>query len=157
MMLLLNLLLALVWVALTGDYSAGNFAFAFVLGYLILRLTQHSDASIRYVKRLPIVLFFLLFFIKELVVSSLRVAVRVLSRNMEMHSAVVAIPLDVKSDAGITLLGNLITLTPGTLTLDVSTDRSTMYVHTMDAGNDVEAFRRSIKDGFERRILEVFS
>lgn len=156
-MLLLNLLLAFAWVALTGDYSPGNFAIAFVLGYLVLRLTQHSDAAVRYVKRLQLAFFFTLFFMKELAVSSVRVAIRVLSRNMEMHPAVVAIPLDIKSDAGITLLGNLITLTPGTLTLDVSTDRTTMYVHTMDVGDDVEAFRRSIKDGFERRILEVFS
>lgn len=154
-MLLLNLLLAFTWVALTGDYSAGNFAIAFILGYLVLRLTQHSDASVRYVTRMQTAFFFTIFFIKEMVFSSVRVAIRVLSPNMKIHPAVVAVPLDIKSDAGITLLANLITLTPGTLTLDVSTDRSTMYVHTMDVGNDVEAFRRSIKDGFERRILEV--
>ena len=155
-MLLLNLLLAIVWVALTGEYEAGNFAVGFVLGYLILRLTQHSRAASRYVKRLQLGFLFFLFFLKEMIVSSIRVAITVLSPKMKMRPAVVAIPLDVTSDAAITLLGNLITLTPGTLTLDVSTDRSTMYVHTMDVG-DIEAFRFSIKDGFERRILEVFS
>lgn len=154
-MLLLNILLAIVWVALTGDYQAGNFAIGFILAYLVLRLTQHSQAAARYVKRLQLGFFFVGFFLKELVISSLRVTVQVLKPKMEMRPAVVAIPLDVTSDAAITLLGNLITLTPGTLTLDVSTDRSTMYVHTMNVGDDVESFRRSIKDGFERRILEV--
>ncbi len=153
-MLLLNLLLAIAWVALTGNYEAGNFVIGFVLAYLVLQLTQHSKAATRYVTNLRLGLIFTLFFLKEMVVSSLRVAFKVLSPNMNLHPAVVAIPLDVKSDATITLLGNLITLTPGTLTLDVSTDRTTMYVHTMDVG-DVESFRKSIKDGFERRILEI--
>jgi multicomponent Na+:H+ antiporter subunit E len=155
-MLLLNLLLAIVWLILTGDYQAGNFAVGFILGYLILRLTQHSQAAVLYVKKMQVGILFLLFFLKEMIVSSIRVALIVLSPKMKMCPAVVAIPLDVTSDAAITLLGNLITLTPGTLTLDVSTDRRTMYVHTMNVG-DIEAFRRSIKDGFERRILEVFS
>ncbi len=154
-MLLLNILLAIAWVALTGDYQAGNFAIGFILAYLVLRLTQHSQAAARYVKQLQLGVFFVGFFLKELVVSSLRVTIQVLKPKMEMHPAVVAIPLDVTTDAAITLLGNLITLTPGTLTLDVSSDRSTMYVHTMNVGDDVESFRHSIKNGFERRILEV--
>ena len=65
-----------------------------------------------------------------------------------------AIPLDARSDAEITLLANLITLTPGSLYLDVSQNRCVMYVHTMHV-DDLDAFRRSIKDGFERRVMEV--
>jgi multicomponent Na+:H+ antiporter subunit E len=153
-MFLLNLLLAIVWVALTGEYEAGNFAVGFVLAYLVLRLTQHSDTAVRYVKRVRLLFFFTAFFLKELVVSSLRVVVLVLSPTMKMRPAVVAIPLEVSSDAAITLLGNLITLTPGTLTLDVSSDHSTMYVHAMNV-EDVAAFREGIKNGFERRVLEL--
>jgi multicomponent Na+:H+ antiporter subunit E len=73
---------------------------------------------------------------------------------MKMRPVVIAIPLEVTSEAAITMLGNLITLTPGTLTLDVSSDHSTMYVHAMDVA-DVDAFREGIKNGFERRILEL--
>lgn len=153
-MLLLNLLLAIVWVALTGEYEAGNFAMGFILAFLVLRLTQHSDTAVRYVKRARLLLFFIGFFLKELVVSSLRVVAVVLSPTMKMQPAVVAIPLEVTSEAAITMLGNLITLTPGTLTLDVSTDHSTMYVHAMNVG-DVITFREGIKNGFERRILEL--
>jgi multicomponent Na+:H+ antiporter subunit E len=73
-----------------------------------------------------------------------------------MRPGVVAIPLDVQTDAEITLLANLITLTPGTLSLDVSTDRRVLYIHVMYIDNDdVEAVRRKIKEGFERRVLEV--
>jgi multicomponent Na+:H+ antiporter subunit E len=69
---------------------------------------------------------------------------------------VVAIPLDARTDAEITLLANLITLTPGSVTLDLSEDRSVLYVHAMYIdGGDVEAYRRSVKEGLERRVLEL--
>jgi multicomponent Na+:H+ antiporter subunit E len=69
---------------------------------------------------------------------------------------VVAIPLDARTDAEITLLANLITLTPGSVSLDVSEDRRMLYVHAMYIdGGDVEAYRRSVKEGLERRVLEL--
>jgi multicomponent Na+:H+ antiporter subunit E len=73
-----------------------------------------------------------------------------------MRPGVVAIPLDARTDAEITLLANLITLTPGTLSLDVSSDRRMLYIHVMYIDNDdLEEVRRKIKAGFERRVLEV--
>jgi multicomponent Na+:H+ antiporter subunit E len=67
----------------------------------------------------------------------------------------VALPLDVRSDAAIQLLAATITLTPGTLSIDVSSDRRTLYVHVVDlGGGDVEAFVRATKSTFERRIKE---
>ncbi len=69
---------------------------------------------------------------------------------------VVAIPLDARTDVEIALLANLITLTPGSVSLDLSEDRRVLYVHAMYIdGGDVEAYRRSVKDGLERRVLEL--
>jgi multicomponent Na+:H+ antiporter subunit E len=69
---------------------------------------------------------------------------------------VVAIPLDARTDFEITLLANLITLTPGSVSLDLSEDRRVLYVHAMYIdGGDVEAYRRSVKEGLERRVLEL--
>ena len=69
---------------------------------------------------------------------------------------VVAIPLDARTDAEIALLANLITLTPGSVTLDLSEDRRTLYVHAMYIdGGDVAAYVRSVKEGLERRVLEL--
>ena len=68
----------------------------------------------------------------------------------------IAYPLTVKSDWEISLLANLITLTPGTLSVDVSEDRSTLYVHAIDC-SDVEAARRDIAEGFEKKIMEAFA
>ena len=69
-MLLLNLLLAIAWMALTGQYEASNFAVGFVLAYLVLRLTQHSETAVRYIRRARLLFFFTGFFLKELVISS---------------------------------------------------------------------------------------
>lgn len=91
-------------------------------------------------------------FLAELALSVADVAMTVLRPSRLRASAIVAVPLDVKSDAGITLLANLITLTPGTTSLHVSDDRSVLYVHVLRASDDTVD---KIKRGFERRVLEV--
>lgn len=152
-MLLLNLLLALAWMALTGEFDPLNFAAGFLLGYLMLRLLQRPEDPKNYFQRAALIIHFAFFYLKELFIANLRVAGTVLSRKMQMTPAVVAIPLEAKSGLSISLLSNLITLTPGSLTLDISADCSVLYVHTMYA-DDIDEFRLGIKD-LERRVLEV--
>lgn len=152
--LLINVLLALAWVALTGTFTPSNFAIGFGIGYALLWFSQRLMEPSPYLTKVPKAIEFFAFFIKEMTVANLRVARMVLSPRMKMRPAVVAVPLDARSPTEITLLANLLTLTPGTLYLDVSADRCVMYVHTVDVDN-LEDFRRSIKDGFERRVLEL--
>ena len=152
-MLLQNLLLALAWIALTGDFDPVNFAVGFILGYLMLRLVQRPEDPKNYFQRATLVIRFAFFYLKELFVANLRVAGTVLSPKMRMTPAIVAIPLETDSELSISLLANLITLTPGSLTVDISADCSVLYVHTMYAA-DIDNFRLSIKD-LERRVLEV--
>jgi multicomponent Na+:H+ antiporter subunit E len=96
-----------------------------------------------------------LFFLRELLVATFRVARVVIDPNLNIRPAIVAVPLDLTNEFQITLLANLVTLTPGSLTLDVSDDRQVMYVHAMHA-EDLEQYRQEIKQGFERRIGELF-
>ncbi len=98
---------------------------------------------------------FVLFFLWEVIRANLHVAYIVLNPRYRLRPGVVAVPLDARSDAEITLLANLITLTPGSLSIDVSADRKVLYIRTMDMGEDPARFRRGIKEGFERRLLEV--
>ncbi len=91
-------------------------------------------------------------FVKDLALSVRDVAILVLRPRRPFRSAIVAVPLDVKSDEGITLLANMITLTPGTTSLHVSQDRSTLYAHVMNASDESVA---QIKDGFETCVREV--
>ncbi|MEW6299667.1 MAG: Na+/H+ antiporter subunit E [Thermodesulfobacteriota bacterium] len=153
-MLLLNVLLALAWVALTGQFTPTNLMVGFALGSLLIWLTQGPAGSVQYFVKVRRVCTFAAFFVWELIKANLRVTYEVLTPRHYMRPGVIAIPLDVRSDAEITLLANLITLTPGTLSLDVSADRRVLYVHTMYV-DDVDQFRRELKAGFERRVQEV--
>jgi multicomponent Na+:H+ antiporter subunit E len=150
-----TVLLALAWVALTGDASIPALAFSAALGWLLLRLARpHGGDGFRRVRlaRLP---GFLLFFLKEVVVANAKVAAAVLFPAGRLRPAIVAVPLALDRDAEIALLANLVTLTPGTLSLDVSPDGRTLYVHAMAVASP-DDLRREIREGFERRILETF-
>ncbi|MCS6926831.1 MAG: Na+/H+ antiporter subunit E [Candidatus Binatia bacterium] len=153
-MLLLNVLLALAWIALTGQFTPGNLGIGFVLGYLLIWLVQRPTGSAQYFAKVRRVFGFAVFFLWELVKANLRVTYAVLTLRRYMRPGVIAVPLDLRSEVEITLFANCITLTPGTLSLDISTDRRVLYVHAMYV-DDVEQFRRELKAGLERRVQEV--
>ena len=94
-------------------------------------------------------------FIRELVASGLRVALLAVQPQLSLRPSIVAYPLTVPSDAEIALLAGLITLTPGTLSVDVSDDRKWLYVHCLDAP-DIQAVVNSIAGQFEGRVMGLF-
>lgn len=150
-----NLLLAIVWVAVTGSASFINLVFGFVLAAVALAIVRSSYGGVLYLGRARRILALLVLFICELAKSVWAVAVAVMSPRIDVKPGIFAFPLTVDRDFEITLLANLITLTPGTLSVDVSDDRKMLYVHALDC-SDPEAIRRGIADGFERRIMEAF-
>ncbi len=91
------------------------------------------------------------YFLWELILANLRMARDVVSPLRRLHPAVVRVPLELETDWQITLMSILLALTPGTLSLDVSSDKRVLFVHAMHV-TDAEQFRRQIKEGFERRI-----
>jgi multicomponent Na+:H+ antiporter subunit E len=152
--LFLNITLMLVWTALTGSYSFVNFVFGFVLSFVLMWVINIGGDDNKYFTTIPKLIVFILYFIKELVKANLEVAYEVTTPNLNMKPGIVGVPLAASTDLEITLLANLITLTPGTLSVDVSDDRKVLYVHAMYVG-DRQVFIDSIKNGFERRILEL--
>jgi multicomponent Na+:H+ antiporter subunit E len=151
-----NVLISLLWALLTGKVSVGNLLLGFVLGYFALTLLypRSEEKKTSYFQKTMQGVGFALFFTKELIVSSWRVAVDVVKPLPLMRPGVVGIPLDAKTDLEITMLANVISLTPGTLSLDVSPDRKTLYIHAMYVVNP-DDLRKEIKDGLERRLLEL--
>ena len=154
-LLLINLLLAMAWVAMTGSTSVLNFFFGFALGVLALWLIREQIGTGTYVARVYRITSLALLFLYELVLSAVRVAQMVLSPRLDLKPSIVAYELQVDRDFEITLLANLITLTPGTLSVDVSDDRKFLFVHAID-GADAEALKTDIAQGFERKIMEAF-
>lgn len=159
-LLMLNIILAILWTFLSSSYGLLNLMLGFVIGYFILRFGRTSKGQVLsdYLRKLPMVLGFVWYFFWEVVVATFRVATEVFTVRFYMEPAIVAVDLDLQDDGHITLLANMITLTPGTLSLAVTPDRKILYVHTMYLDdNNIDEFKDEIKQGFERRILEVFS
>jgi multicomponent Na+:H+ antiporter subunit E len=151
-----NILLALAWMGMREDFTPRALLVGFALGLVILFLSRRVVGGPHYLIKVIQALELILFTVWELIIANLRVAYDVMTPGYQMRPGVIAVPLDARSDAEITLLANLITLTPGTLSLDVSTDRTTLYIHVMYIDDDdLDAVRRKIKGGFERRVLEV--
>lgn len=145
-----HLLLAGFWTALTGRFTVSTYAWGLLLAHGALTVTLGPRAT----RKPRLVTALVAFFLREVFVSALRVARDVLSPRVRMRPAIVEVPLDLRRDEQITLLAILITLTPGTIALDVTPDRRVLVVHAMFAA-DVERVRADIKTGFERRIREL--
>ncbi len=152
---LFHIILALIWTAVTATFSFGNLLVGLVLGYLVLVVVGPAIDQSNYTRRVWKGITLILFFLKELFMSSIRVAIDVMRPGFRMKSGVVDIPLTVTSDLEITLLANMISLTPGTLSIEVSDDKKELFIHAMYIDEGVEHVRENIKSGMERHIMEV--
>ncbi|KPP99626.1 MAG: multicomponent Na+:H+ antiporter subunit MnhE [Bacteroidetes bacterium HLUCCA01] len=155
---LLNIVLAFIWAAINGTFSIASVLIGFLLGYIIIWIASPVIDHDDYHRKLWLIVALIFYFLKELFISSLRVAKDVLTPGeFKMKSGIVALPLEVKSDFAITFLANMISLTPGTLSLDVSEDRSKLFIHAMYIDNgDVESVRRELKNGMEQKVITTF-
>jgi multicomponent Na+:H+ antiporter subunit E len=149
------LLLTLAWLALTGSWTPANVVLGLVLSLLVSSFAREQRRRRDITPRPLRIVGLALLFLYELLMSGLRVARLVLSPRMRLEPGIFAYPLQVDRNFEITLLANLITLTPGTLSVDVSDDRKVLFVHAIDC-SDPDRARRDIAQGFERRILEAF-
>lgn len=153
-LLLVNFLMALVWAATTGVFSIRSLMIGFGLGFVILLFTDRTTEQRSYISLALRVFDFAVFFLWDLISANIRMAYTVLFPSRTMRPGIVAIPLDAKTDVEIMLVANLISLTPGTFTIDVSTDRKVLYVHEMYI-DDVELLRYDVKAHYERKLLRV--
>ncbi|MCY3982001.1 MAG: Na+/H+ antiporter subunit E [Alphaproteobacteria bacterium] len=150
----LNAFLALSWAALIGNFTLTNLLIGYVVGYLALWVARPLFARTVYFERVWRVLRLAMMFIYELVVSSMRVVWDVITPSHLARPGIITIPLDARGEGEILLVANLISLTPGTLSLDLSPDGKTLYVHAMFV-DDPDALRRELKEGMERYVLEA--
>jgi multicomponent Na+:H+ antiporter subunit E len=150
--------LALIWATITGNFTALNLILGASVGAVTALLLRNWLARPLALRRLRRITSLAVLFLWELIVSAVRVASIVVRPNLKasLRPAIVAFPLTVKSDADITLLANLITLTPGTLSVDVADDRSVLYVHVLDLVSRDQLIAE-IAGGFERKVQEVFA
>ena len=151
---LLHIFLAFGFSAVLAQLNLSGLIAGFIVSYLALWLTKPLYGPTRYFERLPNVIGLISFFVKELLISNLRVLWDVITPKHISRPGIIGIPLDARTDTEIMLVANLISLTPGTLSLYLSEDRRVLYIHVMFL-DDIDQTRQDIKQGIERRVLEV--
>lgn len=149
-----NILLALIWAAATADISLGSLITGYLIGFVVLWFMRPIVGPTNYFRKVWKFVVFMGIFAKEMFMSNMRVAYDVITPAIYMRPGVVAVPLDAKTPVEIAMVANIITLTPGTMSLGVSHDNKVLYVHSMFIG-DPDELRREIKEGVERPLLEV--
>ena len=141
-------------------YIDGNLNGIEVTGILLAVYTVLWLLSFVYSKshfsKVPKICYLFFFFVKELIVASLKVAYDIITPRFLLNPAVIALPLEARSGLEITILANMISLTPGTLSIAVSEDRKVLYVHALYVNKgDTASLKNGIKQGFEKRLLEI--
>ena len=152
----LTLVLAAVWILLQNEFSAGMAVFGVILGIILPRMTSIWWPDTPKGFRLGKMATYSMMVLWDILVANIEVAWIVLSvPNAKLKPAWIAIPLDLRQPEAITLLAGTITLTPGTVSADLSDEGHSLLVHALDAA-DPDAVRDEIKDRYERRLLEIF-
>ena len=147
----LNLSLAFIWCLLQNEISLRQFIIGYLVGAGIMLLFVRAFHDELYFRKVGLGLRLLGFFVKELLVANWAVTKQVLSPRPNVRAGIIAYPLELQNDILITLLANMITLTPGTLSVEVAPDRRFLFIHVLDIA-DIEEEKRKIKDGFERYL-----
>jgi len=152
--LMLNFFIAMVWMFISVSFTASTFIVGFLLGLMMLWIMQRFIPGRFYMSRVWAVIKLVILFFKELFMANIQVMTLIVQPKMPIKPAIFALPTVLKKDWEITLLSSLITLTPGTLVIDVSEDSKTLYIHAIDYGDADDAID-AIRNTFEKAILEV--
>lgn len=150
----LNLLIAVGWAAVAGGITSTNLFLGFVGGFAALWACRPLFGPSPYFRRAFGAIGLAGFFFYELVRSSIAVVWDVVTPDVLSRPRLVRMKLDCAEDIEIMLTANLISLTPGTLTVDVGPDRDELIIHAMFA-EDPDAVVADLKQGMERRVMEA--
>lgn len=152
---LINVLLAALWMMLSETYTFGAFIFGYLFGILfVLAALPLLPGKHLYLRPVWKTIVLAGIFMKELVLANIDVIKIVIQKEIKNEPAFFAYPTELKKDWEITLLSQLITLTPGTIVVAISDDQKTLYIHSIDF-SDTDSEISTIKDSFEKAIKEV--
>ncbi len=154
-MILGNLLLALVWAALNEKFTFENMVAGFIIGHVVLMiLAKGGVLPKKEVGRVERAISLFGYLSWQIVLANFKLTMDAIRKEHRFVPGIIRVPLSITDDADILLLAAMINITPGSVALDVSKDKRVLYVHVMNMENP-DAARWEIKDGFERRILEL--
>jgi len=139
MLLMLNLVLAAVYLALSGSTSFLNIVLALIVGYIIVGFYARAAGKSNYMVKVYRLGKFACYFVYILIKANLDVAREILTPGYQMSPRIIKYFVGDLSEVQTTTLANAITLTPGTLTADIDEDSQYLYIHAMYAKNRDDA------------------
>ena len=146
--------LAILWCLLVESFTGATFVVGLVVGGLSLFVLRRLMGEARFFRKLGVFLRLVLFFLYELVLANLQVAWVILRPRLVVRSAFIRLPIELRTDGAITALANMISLTPGTISVDVAADRRSLLVHCLNV-TDIAVTKRTIKERFEAQLKEL--
>jgi multicomponent Na+:H+ antiporter subunit E len=151
---LINLFIGFLWMFLQDDWSALSFLSGYLVGLVVLFVMRKFFSSQYYLFTVQAVINLFLLFIYQLFASSIVVIERIIKPKLDIKPGIVAFETDLESDIEVTLLAALITLTPGSVVIEISPDNKVLYIHAMDIPELSDGVFRS-KLQFEEAIRKV--
>lgn len=151
----LSLLLLIVWLLMNNSVSAGQILLGVIFALLIPMGTSSMRKTQPTLKKPLSAVKYLLMLMGDIIISNVEVAIQVLGPVRKITPGFIAVPLDITHDLPITLLASSISLTPGTVSLEVSEDKQWLYVHVLNLGDESETIAR-IKQRYESPLKEIF-
>ncbi|AQY50096.1 monovalent cation/H+ antiporter subunit E [Listeria weihenstephanensis FSL R9-0317] len=153
--LIINLILAALWMFLQSSFTIGTFIVGFIIGIFLLFFMRRFLGSRFYIWRILALVKLMFNFFKDLIISTVMVARIVLKKDMNIRPGIFRYETTLETDWEVTMLAILITLTPGTLSIDISDDYKAIYVHSLHVPN-IEEEIATIRKSYEGAIMEVF-
>lgn len=153
--LIINIILACLWMFLQSSFTMGTFILGFIIGIFLLLFMRRFLGSRFYIWRILALVKLIFNFFKDLISSTVMVARIVLKKDMNIRPGIFRYETTLETDWEVTMLAILITLTPGTLSIDISDDYKAIYVHSLHVPN-IEEEIATIRKSYEGAIMEVF-
>ena len=152
----LTIVIALTWLMLVDTFSVGHLVLGLLVGVLIPKFTSIYWPDRIRLRNPAAILGYIGIVLWDICVSNIQVAYLVLFRRGDsLRSRFVCVPLDLRTPEAISLLAGTITMTPGTVSADISADGRALLVHCLET-DDPEGVVAQIKSRYERRLMEIF-
>ena len=152
--LLINIFIAFLWMFLQDSFAFLTFIIGFFVGMFIIFSMRRFFPGKFYLRKVGAVFVLILLFISESIMSTVDVIKQVIKPKIDITPGIFKMETDLRGDLEITLLAILITLTPGSVVMEVSPDHKTFYIHGLSLPESIDSVEKS-KLRFERAIKEV--
>ncbi|KZN13756.1 Na+/H+ antiporter subunit E [Marinomonas sp. TW1] len=150
-----TVLLFVVWLLLNNSMSVGHIVLALFFAITIPMLVNGMRDEHPKILKPWKAICYVLMVMKDIVVANVEVALWIIGPVKKLKPGFVAIPINIQSDLGITILASTVSLTPGTVSAEVSEDKQWLYIHALHLDNGSELIE-TVKQRYEKPIKEIF-